>query len=243
MRRLHHGVVDRRDPIGRPLTGANSEYSPRIRERRLLGPGLDLAIGLRARPHALAPLDAHRPIRARRVAQPHPPPILRPRSRATRRAARHRHRRLDRDRQLDTVIGDREHHEVGRAEPHRATTVHHQGLPILGPSSSHEIRGGPTLNGGPSPRHHSQLQREGPLNLISSWSTTAAVRSSGPSTGTRSGEPGEAAHAHSHREVLTLDIAGRNEVLIGEVRRLSDRDHGSLRPPTRSCTTSRTSTS
>ena len=37
-----------------------------------------------------------------------------------------------------------------RAEPQR-TTVDHQGLLYLGPSDSHEIRGGPSLSGGSSP--------------------------------------------------------------------------------------------
>src|SRR5690606_38108446 len=38
-----------------------------------------------------------------------------------------------------------------------------RGLPSLGPSSSHEIRGGPHLTGGPSPHPWSQVHRAGPV--------------------------------------------------------------------------------
>ena len=145
--------LDGRDPVGGPLRRPGRQHPPGIGQLGLLGPRVHLAVGVRAAPDPLAPPHPHRrrPAGASRS-------VTHRRSFGTA-LVPHAEQPTSRCVVSTSTTSSMpssttfEHLEPGRAEPQR-TTFDHQGLLYLGPSDSHEIHGGPYLNGGPSPPSH-----------------------------------------------------------------------------------------
>ncbi len=156
--------IDRRHPISRPNLSPRREHPTRLSQLGMLGPSRHRAVRIRARPHPLPP--SHPATTSRRIADCHPPPILRPGPCPTRAATHDRRGRLDLDDELTTGVDHIEYLEAGRAEPARTTTFTHRGASLSRTFEQSRDSWGSPSHGGPSPGQPSQLQRAGPDSAV-----------------------------------------------------------------------------
>ena len=129
--RRRHRPLNRLQPAHSPPHSPRGQHTARPRQRRLLGPRPRLAPQPWARPHPLFPPHPHRaPARPRGVAQTHLPAPLGP-GPAPATNAEHplATRGLNVHHHLPPLLANAGHLETVRAEPHRCTSLNHQGPP------------------------------------------------------------------------------------------------------------------